>query len=185
MLHARQPTDDDAFDTAPPLPPPSPSLPTPEAAPTQPVAAQLGDPEGTGERRRRSALAEEAHRLGAEMLARQRERRDAPMRSPVSAQRHRRMTLADFIASAERTNAERTAREEARKVEEHEYRRARYAREKALKASRASGDGLPASPPPVSPAGRRREAERVAREQEHQRLLALIQECRSPDGTAT
>ncbi len=91
-----------------------------------------------------------------------------PSFPPASSLRPQRRTLADFIASAERAKAAQEERERVRKAEEREYRRERYAREKAIKR----GDPNP-PPPPVSPAGRRREAERVAREQERQRWIAL------------
>ncbi|MGD9883397.1 MAG: hypothetical protein AB7U95_25125 [Reyranella sp.] len=86
----------------------------------------------------------------------------------------RKPTLAGFITSEERAKAAREERERVRKIEERQYRRERYAREKALKR----GDPNPRLPP-VSPAGRRREAERVARELERERWLALVAECTS------
>lgn len=160
-----RPMDDDDFDTAPPLP----ASFSPITA--EPLAVPVAAVEGT-RKRRKSLLTDLAYHLHREA---QEARGEAPVPSSMSAP-NRRPTLADFIASTEREKAEREAREEVRKAEEREYRRARYQREKALKA------GLPAPPPPVSPAGRRREAERVARELERERWIELARSTRTAQG---
>jgi hypothetical protein len=114
-------------------------------------------------RKRRSPLHEEAMRLGLEMMERQKTR--PPAHFSMSPYRPSAEALARAREEAERDAALETEDRRA-------YYKEKYAREKALKL------GLPAPPPPLTPAARRRERANAVERERNERLMALARERR-------